>query len=104
MVRMKQKIKDRTNAIKKGITIEVKNPNLNVKPDMTISVSANEKVPLEDIIRFVKEKAPWIVKNVEYFKDVQPEHVSGKKYVSGETFYWMRKLLGSCSVRGIEEY
>lgn len=67
----------------------VKNLNLNVRPDMTISVSANENVPLEDIIRFVKDKAQWIVKNVKYFKDVQPEHVSNKEYVSGETFKYL---------------
>lgn len=56
---------------------------------MTISVSANEEVPLEDIVRFVKDKAPWIVKNIKYFKDVQPEHVSDKEYVSGETFKYL---------------
>lgn len=67
----------------------VKNLNLNVRPDMNISVSANENVPLEDIIRFVKDKAQWIVKNVKYFKDVQPEHVSNKEYVSGETFKYL---------------
>lgn len=69
----------------------VKNINLNVKPDMTIVVSANEKVPLDYILGFVKNKAPWILKNVSYFKDVQPEHVSKKEYVSGETFKYLGK-------------
>lgn len=63
---------------------KVKNINLNVKPDMTIVVSANEKVPLDYILDFVKGKAPWIIKNVSYFKDVQPEHSTKKDYVSGE--------------------
>jgi len=62
----------------------VKNINLNVRPDMTIVVSANEKVPLDFILNFVKDKAPWILKNVNYFKDVQPEYISEKDYVSGE--------------------
>jgi len=68
---------------------KVKNLNLNVRPDMTISVSANEKVPLEDILKFVKDKASWIIKNVSYFKDVQPEHISDKEYTSGETFKYL---------------
>ena len=34
----------------------VKNVNLNIKPDMTIEVTANDKVPLEFIFEFVKSK------------------------------------------------
>lgn len=68
---------------------DVKNLNLNVRPDMTISISANESVPLEDILKFVKDKAPWIAKNVNFFKDVQPEHITIKDYVSGETFKYL---------------
>lgn len=69
----------------------VKNINLNIKPDMTIVVSASEKVPLKYILNFVKEKAPWILKNVKYFKDVQPENTSNKDYVSGESFKYLGK-------------
>jgi len=69
----------------------VKNINLNVKPDMTIEVSANPKVPLDYILEFVKGKAPWIVKNMGYFKDVQPEQNSEKEYVSGESFKYLGK-------------
>ncbi len=57
---------------------KVKNINLNVKPDMSIVVSANDEVPLEYIMGFVKSKASWIIKNVGYFKDVQPEHTEKK--------------------------
>ncbi|SHH16005.1 M48 family metallopeptidase [Desulfosporosinus lacus] len=69
----------------------VKNLNLNVKPDMTIVVSANENVPLEFVLNFVKEKAPWILKNVSYFKDVQPENSTKKDFVSGESFKYLGK-------------
>lgn len=55
---------------------KIKNINLNIKPDMTIEVSANDKVPVDYILKFVKEKAPWIIKNLGYFKDVQPEQYS----------------------------
>lgn len=69
----------------------VKNINLNVKPDMTVVVSASEKVPLDYILDFVKSKASWIIKNVGYFRDVQPEHTADKVYLSGETFKYLGK-------------
>ncbi|MDQ2086069.1 SprT family zinc-dependent metalloprotease [Herbivorax sp. ANBcel31] len=69
----------------------VKNINLNIKPDMTIAISAKKEVPLDYIQRFVEGKAPWILKNVSYFKNVQPEYVTGKDYVSGETFKYLGK-------------
>ena len=67
----------------------VKNINLNIRPDMSIAVSANDRVPLEVIKDFVKEKGPWIVKNVNYFKDFQPEEKPKKEYVSGESFKYL---------------
>ncbi len=70
---------------------KVKNINLNVRPNMSIIVSASEQVPLDYILDFVKSKAPWILKNVGYFKDVQPEHTEKKVYLSGETFKYLGK-------------
>ncbi|WP_028307687.1 M48 family metallopeptidase [Desulfitibacter alkalitolerans] len=67
----------------------VKNVNLNIRPDMSIVVSANPKVPLEFIKDFVKQKSPWILKSIKYFKEVQPEQYNGKEYVSGETFKYL---------------
>jgi predicted metal-dependent hydrolase len=68
---------------------EVKNVNINVKPDMKVVVSAGDKVPLEFIIDFVKEKSPWILKQIEYFEKVQPGNVEDKEFVSGETFKYL---------------
>lgn len=68
---------------------KVKNINLYVKPDMTILVSANDKVPIEYILDFVKSKAAWIIKNVGYFREVQPENTSDKLYLSGESFKYL---------------
>ncbi|ERJ12293.1 M48 family metallopeptidase [Haloplasma contractile] len=70
---------------------KVKHVNLNVKPDMTVIVSAGEEVPLEFITDFVKEKAQWILKQVNYFKEVQPENKTEKEYISGETFKYLGK-------------
>lgn len=69
----------------------IKNINLNVKPDMTVVISANDKVPLDYILKFVKEKSPWIVKKVGYFKEVQPEQTTVKDYISGESFKYLGK-------------
>ncbi|MEC5231983.1 M48 family metallopeptidase [Bacillus licheniformis] len=69
----------------------VKNVNLNVKPDMTIEVTANDRVPLDFISDFVKSKGSWILKNVGQFKDVQPLKQSEREYVSGETFRYLGK-------------
>ncbi|MCM3763227.1 M48 family metallopeptidase [Alkalihalobacillus oceani] len=69
----------------------VKNINLNIKPDMTIQVSANEKVPLDFIYDFVKSKGAWIVKNVKTFEEVMPHKRNEREYVSGESFRYLGK-------------
>ncbi|OAS13741.1 M48 family metallopeptidase [Paenibacillus oryzisoli] len=69
----------------------VKNVNLNIKPDMTIMVSASEKVPLSFIYDFVKSKGAWITKNVKMFENVQPYKQSEREYVSGESIKYLGK-------------
>jgi hypothetical protein len=69
----------------------VKNINLHIKPDMTVMVSANENVPLDSVIGFVRQKAAWILKNLKFFEDVQPEVRRVKEYVSGESFKYLGK-------------
>ena len=49
----------------------VRNINLNLKPDMAVMVSANARVPIEVIQDFVKSKASWIIKNAGYFDNAQ---------------------------------
>ncbi|KGX93712.1 hypothetical protein N781_00435 [Pontibacillus halophilus JSM 076056 = DSM 19796] len=69
----------------------VKNVNLNIKPDMSVIVSANERVPLDFIEGLVKKKAPWILKHVREFAKVQPERKSEREYVSGESYKYLGK-------------
>lgn len=71
----------------------VRNLNLNLKPDMSVVVSANDKVPVEVIKEFVKSKAAWIVKNTRYFSGAQPEAIRQKDYVSGETFKYLGRQM-----------
>lgn len=70
---------------------KVKNVNLHVKPDMTIEVTANDRVPIDFILDFVKTKASWILKHVGSFRDVQPLKNSEREYVSGETYRYLGK-------------
>ncbi|MFI8714526.1 M48 family metallopeptidase [Brevibacillus brevis] len=70
---------------------KVKNVNLNIKPDMTIMVSASEKVPLNFIYDFVKSKGAWILKKVKTFESVQPYKQSEREYVSGESYKYLGK-------------
>lgn len=67
----------------------VKNINLNVRPDMSVIVTAGEEVPEKYILDYVKSKAGWIIKNKKYFIETQPESVIKKEYVSGESFKYL---------------
>ncbi|WP_066173593.1 M48 family metallopeptidase [Bacillus marinisedimentorum] len=69
----------------------VKNVNLNIKPDMTVEVSASKEVPLNFIYDFVKSKGSWIIKHVKNFEDVQSYKQSEREYVSGESFKYLGK-------------
>ena len=69
----------------------VKNINLNVKPDLSIMVSANDDVPIDYIINFVKGKGTWILKQLNYFTKTLPEQHSNKEYVNGESFKYLGK-------------
>lgn len=68
----------------------VKNINLNVKPNLDVVVSAGSEVPLEFIENYVKDKAPWIIKNLDAFKETLSEDVP-RRYVSGETVKFLGK-------------
>lgn len=69
----------------------VKNVNLNIKPDMSVEVSAHKEVPLNFIYDFVRGKSSWITKHVNKFGIVQPFKQSEREYVSGESFKYLGK-------------
>lgn len=48
---------------------KVKNINLRIKSDSSISVSANKRVSLKEIERFIKSKADFIIKAIEKFEN-----------------------------------
>lgn len=48
---------------------KVKNINLRIKPDGTVHVSANKRVPVEVIEEFILSKADFILKALEKYKN-----------------------------------
>ena len=68
----------------------VKNINLTIRADGTITITADEKVPQEFIYKFVEKKASWIKKQMEYYRGYQSEkHL--RELVSGETIKYLGK-------------
>jgi predicted metal-dependent hydrolase len=80
----------------------VKNVNLNIKPDMTVTVSANEEVPIDFIEKYVRGKASWIAKHLGQFDKVQPQQRSEREYVSGESYKYLGRQY-RLRVRQIDE-
>ena len=70
---------------------DVKNINLTVKPNLEVTVSANDEVPLEYIKEFVYSKAKWIEKNLNYYEKTQSIDQGEKEYVNGESFRYLGK-------------
>jgi len=64
----------------------VKNINLRTRSDMSITVSANKRVPTELILDFVRKKAQWILKNQDRYEETQKQAAEVKEYVTGEKF------------------
>lgn len=66
----------------------VKNVNLKIRPDSTVIISANKRVPYEYIEQLVLKKAPWILKKTIHFD--QERCLKNKRdYLSGETFHYL---------------
>ena len=65
----------------------VKNLNLRVRKDGSVFVSANDRVPCEEIDLFIQSKASYILKVIDHFREMAQYKPQPKQYVSGETFY-----------------
>lgn len=68
----------------------VKNINLRIKADQSIYMSANYNVSDADIEEFLRSKADYIIKALEYYADMAKYAPKPKKYIDGESF----KILG----------
>ena len=63
----------------------VKNINLRIKPDKTITVSANPRVQISRIERFILEKQKFILRALEKYSKMQKSLLKPKQYIDGET-------------------
>ena len=46
---------------------------ISVMPDLSVGVSAPQNVSVEKVLLRVQKKAPWIVRQIEYFKSFMPK-------------------------------
>lgn len=63
---------------------------ITVTPDMGIVVKAPENADLDLIEKKVRKKAPWIIKQQNFFLTFHPKP-NDKKYVSGESHFYLGK-------------
>jgi predicted metal-dependent hydrolase len=59
-----------------------------VYPDKSVEVRAPENRSIEYVLSRVKKRAPWIIRQVNYFDRFHPLPIE-RKYVSGETHYYL---------------
>lgn len=75
------------NVIRKN----VKNININIRPDTTVIISAKAGISVNKIKEIVKKKAPLILRDINYFKEAKTEVMRGNEYVSGENIRYLGK-------------
>ncbi|WP_343021994.1 SprT family zinc-dependent metalloprotease [Flavobacterium sp. PL12] len=63
---------------------------ITVNPDMGIVVKAPEEASLELIETKVRKRAPWIIKQLNFFLTFHPKP-KDKKYVTGESHFYLGK-------------
>jgi predicted metal-dependent hydrolase len=72
---------------------KVKNINLRTKSDLSVLVSANNRVPVELVKDFVSRKAQWILKNQERYINDRRSVSDIKEYINGEVFFLLGRQL-----------
>jgi len=61
---------------------------ISVHPDQRVVVDAPAGKPLEEILDRVRSRGGWIVKQRQFFEQFMPM-LPEKRYVGGETFYYL---------------
>lgn len=61
---------------------------IGVEPPDIVSVVAPEGTEDEDLLKYVKSKAKWIVQKLYEIKEIQSQHVD-REYVNGEAFMYL---------------
>lgn len=61
---------------------------ISVHPDLRVTVEAPEGRLLEDVLRRVRRRADWVVRQLDYFERFQPLPTP-REYISGETHVYL---------------
>ena len=61
---------------------------IGVLPDLSVEVSAPDRLPLEKVLARVRQRAPWILRQIDYFNGFLPQQPP-RKYISGETHCYL---------------
>lgn len=69
----------------------VKNINLHVKNDLSVVISANPRVSTDYILSFASEKANWIDKKLEHFRNIKIKEPKTVLYENGDKFTYLGK-------------
>lgn len=65
-----------------------KSLGITITPDLEVLVKAPNDTPLDKIREKLKEKAPWIIKQQNFFLSFQPK-TTPRKYIGGETHLYL---------------
>jgi predicted metal-dependent hydrolase len=72
-----------------NVWYEVRNRlRITVLPDKTVVARAPNTNTLEEVQAKLEKRAPWIIRQLEYFEQYQPI-LPERQYVSGETHYYL---------------
>src|SRR5271157_1242527 len=59
-----------------------------VHPDKSVTVYAPKGKKVSEVLKKIRERCPWIIKQRDYFERFQPL-ITPRKYVSGECHYYL---------------
>jgi predicted metal-dependent hydrolase len=59
-----------------------------VHPNKTVTVLAPKGEKVKTILKKIKERAPWIIRQRDYFERFQPL-ITQRQYISGESYYYL---------------
>jgi predicted metal-dependent hydrolase len=71
----------------------VKNINLRIRSDCSVSVSANNSVPTSVIGEFLRKKADYVLTAIDKYAERAKYAITEHSYVSGESFRYLGKEL-----------
>jgi predicted metal-dependent hydrolase len=81
----------------------VKNINLRIRSDCSVSVSANESVPVSVIDEFLQKKANYILSAIDKYAERARYSVNEHSYLTGESFRYLGKDIRLKLTQGKDE-